>query len=177
MSTITVDQANVLEKNTALRIKFAGINDFGDRTHDANFEEYDEFFSESDLPAGWSVDKVGEIDTRTAALRPAWQFSNGQIELVAVEHETGLELLLIGVVAPLVYPDVRKLVVWGWKRWGGLRKGKQFKVDSSLEIEVPRVNSAGITSGPPIRLILPPPVSDDDIARYLQIALDSGQAG
>jgi hypothetical protein len=173
MATLTVDQANVLEKNTALRIKFAGITDFGDRTHDAN-EEYDEFFSESDLPTGWSVDEVGEINTRSESFRPAWQLSNGQTELVAVEHETGLELLLISVMVPLVYPDVKKLVVWGWKRWGGLRKGKLFKVDSSLEIEVPRVNSAGKTSGPPIKLILPPPVSDDDIARYLRIALEAG---
>jgi hypothetical protein len=38
--------------------------------------------------------KLGLIETRTESAQQAWESSDGHFELVAVEHETRIELIL-----------------------------------------------------------------------------------
>jgi hypothetical protein len=98
--------------------------------------------------------------------------SDGRLDLVAVEHETGLELILIGVATGILSDAAKGFIKWACRRWQELRKHSPYpKVSPSFVIEVPRVGSNGL----PIRLVIPPPVSDDDLARYLRVALASGQ--
>jgi hypothetical protein len=173
MAKITVDEANKVETTTALRVKFASMDIRGNTVSDANnVEEYSGFFD--DLPEGWSAEPVGLIETRTEATRQAWHLSDGKNDFIAVEHETGLEVLVTPVVTGLVVKAVTTLVDWGWKRWTGRRKDVPYKEETSLVIEVPRSGSANT---PPIRLVVPSPVSAEDIARYLGLAVTLGQGG
>lgn len=174
MATLTRAQAQQLESTTELRIKFAGMNRRGDLIGDAH-DEYPKFFGEQ-LPSGWSAAKLGEIETRTEAKRDAWHLTNGQIDLVAVQHETGVEILLVGVATNLISAGLIAFAAWGWRRWRDLRKNPPHpKVDPSLVIEVPRKESAG-RALPPLRLIIPQPVSDADINRYVAAAMRLGES-
>jgi hypothetical protein len=111
----------------------------------------------------------------TEADRDAWRLSNDDVTVIAVEHETGVELLVVPVVIGLVTEAIAALAKWGWRRWRELRAHPPHpKQDPSLIIEVPRL---GGPEAPPVRLILPPPVSDDDIERYLRIATSLPTAG
>jgi hypothetical protein len=170
MPQITLADAERAEAACHLRIKFAAIAPRGDPVGDAH-DEYDHFLDA--LPTGWEASRLGLIETRTEAQRMAWHLTNGEIDLVAVEHETGLELLLIPVAINVASAAVLGFTKWGWRRWRELRQDPPHpKVEPSLVIEVPRPDG-GL---PPIRLIVPPPVSDDDIARYLRVALASGRS-
>jgi hypothetical protein len=164
---LTLEKAQSVEVGTRLRIKFAAITPRGDLVGDA-LEEYGSFFDE--LPPGWSAARLPEpIETRTEFFRPAWHLQGGEQDILAVEHETGVEILLIGVLTEVVAASIIALAIWGWKRWGTLRRGSDYpKVDSSLVIEIPRDSVNGPL--PPLRLVIPPPVSDKDVSRYLKLA-------
>jgi hypothetical protein len=168
MAKPTIQQANQLEHTTTLRIKFASTQPNGNVYGDA-YLEYKGFFT--DLPDGWQAAKIGLIETRTEATRDAWYLQSGETEVVAVQHETGLELLLLGVATGLVVNAVTGLAVWGFGRWRSRRAGDPAKWPTSLVIEVPRP-----APGPPFKLVLPSPVSDEEIATYVKLAVELGKA-
>lgn len=171
MPQITLAEAQRTEGACDLRIKFAAMTLRGDLVGDAH-DEYEQIFDT--LPKGWRASRLGLIETRTEAQRMAWHLTDGQIDVVAVEHETGIELLLIGIAINVASAAILDLTKWGWRRWHELRQQPPHpKRDPSLVIEVPRPDG-GLH---PIRLIVPSPVSDDDIARYLQVALASSRVG
>lgn len=169
MSPMTLAAAQQVESGAELRIKFAGLTTHGEVRGDA-LEEYQSFFDE--MPDGWHAIQVGWVEWRTDPQYklPAWHVTNGATSIVAVEHETGVELLIAGVVVNVVSAGVLQLAKWAWRRWNERRATASFpKEPASFVIEVPRGGN-----GPPIRLVLPPPVSDDDIARFLRLALEVG---
>lgn len=167
--TITLDEAQRLELAAPLRIKFAAIDPLGNVYGDAS-EEYSHFFAP--LPDGWSAVRLGEINSRLGYPQTAWHMSQEELDLVAVEHETGIELIFLGVVTNIVSAAAMGFIKWAWSRWQGLRQDTP-KRSSSVVIEVPRVGS----SAPPIRLVIAPPVSDEDLSRYLRVALASRESG
>jgi hypothetical protein len=169
MTPLSIEQANQLELSTVLRIKFASTEPNGNVYADAS-TEYDGFFTE--LPAGWQASPIGLIQTRTEATRDAWHLGNDEVEVVAVEHETGLELLLLGVATGLAVNGITALAGWGLGRWRKRRTGDTWKRPTSLVIEVPRP-----TPGGPVKLVVPPPVSDEEIATYVKLAVALGQEG
>lgn len=167
MAGITLDQAQALEHATELRIKFASMDSRGDLWGNAH-EEYTTIFSE--LPTSWRMEELGRITTRTEHTRVALHLTNGQVDLLAVQHENGVELLLFGAASQLAVNSITGFVQWAWKRWHDLREGG-WKKDSSFVVEVPRDVASGEVV-PPIRLVVPPPVSDEEIARYLNTAME-----
>lgn len=164
---LTSEKAQRIELETRFRIKFAAIDLRGDLVGDAH-DEYRSFFDQ--LPPGWSATMLpDQIETRTEHLRPAWHLTNSEQEVLAVEHETGVEILLIGVLTTVIAEGLIAFTRWGWKRWGGLRRHSTYqKVNPSLVIEIPR-HGAGEPPAP-VRLVVSPPVSDEDIARYISLA-------
>jgi hypothetical protein len=172
MGNVTLEQAQALEEKNALRLKFASIDSWGDPIDDAG-DEYLSFFQ--DLPQGWSTPiELGEIETRTEAMRSAWHVNGNDVDIVAVEHETGIELIVVGILTPLVVKAITGFAKWGWKRWKELRSDSEFeKVDASLVIEFPRATQEGAA---PVRLVIPPPVDATDIERYIELAKTAATA-
>jgi hypothetical protein len=168
--TFSLEAAQRLEESAPLRIKFASMNDRGDLIGDAG-EEYLRFFTS--LPDGWRAGRLGDIDTRREYLQPAWLVSRDELNLVAVQHETGIELILEGVATGVLSNAATSFIKWAWGRWQELRKDSpNLKTSPSFVIEVPRADS----SAPPIRLVIPPPVTDEDLGRYLRVALASRES-
>jgi len=167
---MTLEEAQRLENTAPLRLKFVPQNEAGYPTSGIGSGEYRSFFAS--LPEGWSCEWLGVINTRTGG--PAWQVSDGQVTLVTVKHETGIEIILVGVTTSLLSAGALGFVKWAWKKWRDLhaeaRRHDAQEHTLSLIIEVPRPNSAK-----PVRLVLPPPVSDDEIARYVRIALQMSE--
>jgi hypothetical protein len=165
MAKPTILEANAVERTTPLRVKFAFLDARGGAFPDAT-ADYDDFYA--DLPAGWRAEKIGDIETRTENQKEAWYLTDGQTEVVAVQHETGIEILLVLVVAPvaanLVADGIKTLVKWGWHKWNK-RRQEANKPDASVLIEVPRSTRP---DRPPIRLVIPPPVDPDEVVWYLQ---------
>ena len=119
---ITLEEAQGLEHAAPLRLKFASLSDHGELQADANLD-YPPFFA--GLPEeGWTLTQLGLIETRTESAREAWELSDGQFGLVAVEHETGIELILIpilvGVAAPLLTDAICECRTgWSGTGWSG----------------------------------------------------------
>jgi len=168
--TVTLEEAQLLEQSAPLRIKFAAMDDTGFLYGDSS-ELYPRFFAA--LPDGWNAACLGKITSRRDRSQSAWHVTQGELHLVAVEHETGIELILVGAAANILSEAAMGFIKWAWSRWRRLRKDSPApKVPSSVVIEVPRVAS----SAPPIRLVIPPPVSDEDLGRYLRVALASRES-
>ena len=91
--------------------------------------------------------------------------SDGGTEFVAVEHETGIELVLIPLRVGLLTNAITDLAKWAWGRWQEECR-KEGKFPSTLRIEIPRSNS----DAPPIRIELREPVTGVEIARLLKLA-------
>ena len=168
MAQLTPTQAQQLEFGTLLRIKFASITARGELRGDALEEEYPAFFAE--LPAGWTADRLGTIETRTEATRLAWHLCGPDIDVVAVEHETGVEILLFGILTDVASAAILGLATWGWKRWKKLRESASIKEDPSIVIEVPRGSAIDGGPAPTVKIVIPPPVSADELERYLRVA-------
>jgi hypothetical protein len=117
-----------LERNADIRIKFASINDFGGYNDDAH-EEYRSFFPQEhgELEDDWVYTEVNElIETRFEHTRRAWVLRHvpTQTEIAAVEHETGIEILILKIAAGIATTAIVGFVQWGWKKWNGLRLNK-----------------------------------------------------
>jgi hypothetical protein len=109
-------ELQAFEDRPVLRVKFASLRGDGPHLVSDASTEYQGLFDE--LPAGWSVTEEGLVETITEYSRRAWRLSSDEGDIVAVEHETGLELLVISV--GLAETTV-KLVSWAWKRWKARR--------------------------------------------------------
>ncbi len=130
--------AQEYEDRGNLRIKFASTDQFGFLARDAS-EEYGSFFAEA--PSGWSVTSAGSVNTLRGDGNLAWFYRTDSDEVVAVEHETGIEILVligVGVASGVATEAVVKLVAWAWKRWRdsraqGIRSGS--KAEPTLVVE------------------------------------------
>lgn len=75
-----------------------------------------------DLPNGWNIDDLEvQIQTRFGYTNRAWRLSNKNFELAAVEHETGLEILItigVGLVKSAIYD----LIKTRFEKWTNKRK-------------------------------------------------------
>ena len=88
--------------------------------HDCH-QEYLVFAKEA--PQGRSVQQTGRIETRHDPDRDSRLFSDGSHEIAAVEHETGVEILMaLGV--NVASAAIISFATRGWKRWRDARKGR-----------------------------------------------------
>jgi len=173
---ITLDEARKLEQAAPLRIKFASLDGYGNLIGDSN-DGYSQFFTR--LLDNWHAVQIGDIETRDASqldygeMHPAWDVGDGESKLLAVEHETGIELILVGIATGILSDAATNFLRWAWRRWHEVRSDLPHPtVSSSLIIEVPRTDP----DAPPVRLIVGSPVSDEELARYLRLAVTNGQA-
>jgi hypothetical protein len=112
--------AQALELHHGIRIKFASLRDDGRLEPDCH-EEYTFFPHEA--PAGWRVMHEGHIETRHDHTRDSWVFSDGTHEVAAVEHETGIEIL-IAVNVNVGSAAIVGFATWAWARWKHARGPK-----------------------------------------------------
>lgn len=96
-----------------LRIKFPSLDDQGHYLRDAS-EEYQQFFH--DLPSNWSLTGKEEVTTRLERYRKAWILEHGELQIAAVEHETGLEILA-GIAAGVGTAAIVGFTKWAWEKW------------------------------------------------------------
>lgn len=103
-----------IEQGGDRRIKFVALDGKGQPLSDATEADYKALFQK--LPSGWSIKSVRDAHTHV--------LSKGKTELAAVEHETGLELILPvaqGVAAGLATKPLEDFLSWAWKRWLAVR--------------------------------------------------------
>jgi hypothetical protein len=164
---ITLEDAQRLELAAPLRLKFASFNEQGNLWPNSD-PDYPPFFEA--LPPGCERTELGLIETRREHRQRASRLSDGQFELLAVEHETGIELILIPVGVGLLTNAIWEFTKWAWKRWQQVRSDRSVSdrsiLPATLIIEVPR-SDPGV---PPLRIILPPPVSDAELAQCWKVA-------
>ncbi|MGW6903593.1 hypothetical protein [Streptomyces sp. NPDC054940] len=172
---ITLDEARKLEQAAPLRIKFASLDANGNLLSDSN-AGYPQFFTH--LLGNWHAVQIGDIETRDASrpghgeLHRAWDVSNGELNLLAVEHETGIELIAaigVGIMTDAAVGFLR----WAWRQWREVRSDLPYPpVSSSVVIEVPRADP----DAPPVRIVVGAPVTDDELARYVRLAVSTAQS-
>ena len=161
-----------------IRIKFASIAPDGAYRRDANWE-YTTFFN--DLPAPWIVGETPRIDTRYEQQRLARVLKNDGEEIAAVDHETGLELLIIvpvgvAVAAKLTADTISGFVRWAWGRWRETRQHfteRRFngdRVEPSLVIEMKKAEGGDGRSVTSAIMTFRGPLADVDIPTCLQQA-------
>jgi hypothetical protein len=109
-----------LEHYHGVRIKFASLRDNSWLESDCH-DEYDFFPLEA--PDGWRITHKGPIATRYDSTRDSWLFSNGTFDIAAVEHETGIEIL-IAIGENVASSALVGFVVWAWARWKQARANK-----------------------------------------------------
>lgn len=113
------------EDQAALRIKFASVLGEGPRLVSDASQEYEGFFEEP--PEGWSVTEEGMIETISEYMRGAVRFSSTDGDVVMVEHETGLEILVMSVG---LAESASRLISWSWKRWKKRRDASKPERDA-----------------------------------------------
>ncbi len=116
------------EDQADLRIKFASMSGFrfvGDAVM-----EYQGLFLDEDgrrpdwLPPKWDVGDQETVDTRSEYIRAAWSLRSKDGDIAAVEHETGLEILVV-IGTGLAVNAISGLVAVAWKEWR--RRREQFR--------------------------------------------------
>jgi hypothetical protein len=135
---MTTDQGalklQAFEDRVLIRIKFACLFDKGPSLVSDAGSEYDQLFAE--LPDGWSVTETGSVEPIRYHAHPATRLtSRSEGDIVAVEYETGLELLLIAYALD----KGTALVCWTWAEWrrrrGKLRRAGSVRGEEELRIE------------------------------------------
>jgi len=92
-----------------------------ERSGDAG-AEYTELFRDkhgraaSWLPDGWDVGESEVVDTALEYLRDAWRIRSSLGDVAAVEHETGLEIL-VAVGVGISVNAITAVVASAWKEW------------------------------------------------------------
>jgi hypothetical protein len=118
--TASADEIGLQEfqERAVLRIKFSSLLGEGPRlTSDAG-REHRGFFD--NLPAGWSVTERARVEPAIFEHRHnASRLSSSEGDIVAIEYETGLELVLIAYALG----EGTRLGIWAWKEWRQ-RRGK-----------------------------------------------------
>jgi hypothetical protein len=178
----TQSQINLLEKlqtleyHADLRLKFASVDRKGRYVADAR-EEYASFFE--NLPSGWMVDtQVLEIETRSEGARHAWVLAHDRFDVGAVEHETGVEILVavgVSVASAALYDLIR----WGLKKWTNERESLaaqgSSKAPTLLEVErIKRTANGEILSSETIKVRSP--IEDPVLQRIIEDFLRNGSS-
>jgi hypothetical protein len=90
------DAIKALERARPITIKFAQLGSDLVLVGDA-WEMYEGLFD--DLPNGWTPAGKACFDTQSEQSKDVWAFRHGdtEFELIAVEHETGVEFVLMGM--------------------------------------------------------------------------------
>ena len=127
-----------LENDADIRIKFASVNSRGGYDGDSH-HEYRNMFPEheGELVAGWRYARTaGHVLTRFEYERDAWRLDHPDLDIRggAVEHETGVEILVASFLAPLAVEATVALVKWMWRKWSTSRS--PGTVSPSLVVEV-----------------------------------------
>lgn len=149
-----------LERRCGIRLKFASLR--ADDTLDRDcHEEYSVFPTEA--PEGWSVEPTGRIETRHDYDRDSWLFTGENNEIAAVEHETGVEIL-IAVGVNVGSAAIVGFAAWAWKRWDRARGDKPA---SSFVAERIEERLADGTERMVKRVLVYAPVSEQDIRTIL----------
>ncbi len=125
--------AQKYQDRSNLRIKFASIDEYGILTRDAS-QEYG--FLQAPLLRGWSADQADPVKIVRRDRHPTWRLRTKSETIVAVQHETGLEILL-PIGAKIASAAVIAFVGWAWKKW--------------RESRAPQIR-AGIKQEPTLRL-------------------------
>ncbi len=120
-----------LEITHGVRIKFTSLRNDGLLDSDCH-EEYS-FFPVA-APEGWRVQNAGRIQTRYDYTRDSWMFSDGTHEVAAVEHETGVEIL-IAVGVNVASDALVAFATWAWDRWKQSRAAKPAPTFVAEKIE------------------------------------------
>jgi hypothetical protein len=154
-----------LEHSSDVRIKFASLDDKSRYIGDAR-EEYGSFLTE--LPQGWRQEgRHIDVQTRSESKRRAWHLrSKDQIDVAVVEHETGVEFLLISLAVGVATNAVYDLAKWGLKKWLDKRQGSS-KLPTFLEVERVRKAADGTTLGSE-RIRVRAPVADDQLRSIVE---------
>jgi hypothetical protein len=156
-----------VEDHAPLIIKFAQLAR-GRLMSDAS-AMYDGLFDQ--LPQGWMRGDSGLIETRTESLRCAHALTHPDLDVavVAVEHETGVEFLAMGVGGPLVAHAAQTLVQGMWSQWTAQRdRTPHLPVESSLVLEGVREASADGHVRTVVRMVVSPPLSADEIPELMR---------
>lgn len=127
-------KAQEYEDQWEFRIKFASIADNGYLIGDSH-EEYDTLFQ--DLPDEWSANYEELVKTRQEGQRRSWLLRHNSEEIAAVEHETGVEIL-IAFGVEFTAAAIIGFTVWAWTKWRASRAGEIVsgqKVEPSLVLE------------------------------------------
>jgi hypothetical protein len=127
-------KAQEYEDQSSFRIKFASIDNYGFLIRDSS-EEYTSFFLET--PQGWCAGDTDPVQTFRGDGHRAWLLRMESEEVLAVEHETGIEFLL-AVGSAVASTAIVGLVSWAWQRWRNSRaKGIQMgaKAEPTLVLE------------------------------------------
>jgi hypothetical protein len=134
------------EDESAIRIKFA--SERGRRLlSDALDTEYNGLFvgpagQASWIPAEWTVGNAGLIETLSEHQQPAWHFTADGADVLAVEHETGIEvLILLPIVTGLATNAITGLTKSLWKEWRRRRRTSEPVRQGYLGQEVLRVET------------------------------------
>jgi len=117
-----------LEYDTILRIKFAEIDQERGILRGIAGGAYHFLFpsQKTELEEGWIATQSEMITTKTESHNHnTWVLSHKEIQIVAVEHENGIEFLfpviqeiLVGVAATIVTSFIQHM----WNKWGAARK-------------------------------------------------------
>jgi hypothetical protein len=164
-----------LEYSFDTRIKFASLDRKGRYRGDA-LEEYESFLD--GLPSGWRREPGNfQIGTRSEGSRQAWHLrSKDDLDVAVVEHETGLEILLVGAVAPIAISvassAIYDLSKWGLSKWLQRRQGKASKYPTFLEIERVRKDAGGNALGSEV-IRVRAPVDDQTLRSVVERLLQA----
>jgi hypothetical protein len=120
-------------KKHSVRIKFGSRDEQGNlRTDSFLHEEYADM--ESHPPKGWTVSSAGEVETKTEYIRQSWFWQSRKNNALAVEHETGIEIFLVGIGINIASAAIIGLATLAWKEWRKSRK-KHKKPASFVHLE------------------------------------------
>ena len=162
-----VQELQRVEDHAPLVIKFAQLAR-GRLMSDAS-AMYDGLFDQ--LPQGWMRGESDLIETRTDSLRYAHALTHPDLDvpIVAVEHETGVEFLVMGVSEPLAAQAAQTLVQGMWSRWMAQRDRTPYvPIESSLVFEGVREASADGHVRTVVRMVVSPPLSAEEIPQLMQ---------
>jgi hypothetical protein len=108
-----------IQDDYRVRMKFAvTAPDNLQRYRGEAITEYVGFFDDpTDFPPEWRVSENGGVDVGEGVDRPAWRLSAPTGDVLAVQHEDGLELLLQAIGAVGSVAGVVQLGLALWDRW------------------------------------------------------------
>ena len=159
-----------LEYDADVRIKFAAINQKGGLDGDANQEYLDLL---SNFANGWTyTENPLPIETRFEWMRRSWTFTykDKKTEIAAVEHETGIEIL-VAITSGLAVEAIVHFTKWAWNKWKASRAADTHKIESSLIVETVTDRTESGTIRTINKIEVHAPLAESDITKYIEAAL------